>query len=264
MASRIFGCDASCLPYTGLPRQLLLCSVIIEELRSLRVVHPQKSCYGDLARHDSRFLQTALRPWASENIMKLLIFTMCIALSIVARCFADEANLVANGSFESSNISAGVPDYWSASGTATVKQSLSLDVGRDGRRCAKLECTEFAGDGPAAHAMIAQTGKVSVRKGAVVSARILGEGGAHQARRGRSRLSPTRGLGITRACRRPSRRRHGGSRSSSCSRPNPTCPLPPAGCSSGSRAPARSGWMTSCLPNPRSAGSGSRRSPPTA
>ena len=98
--------------------------------------------------------------------MKLLTFTMCIALSIVARCFADEANLVANGSFESSNVSAGVPDNWSASGTATIKQSLSLDVGHDGRRCAKLECSEFAGDGPAAHAMIAQTGTVSVRKGA--------------------------------------------------------------------------------------------------
>ncbi len=97
--------------------------------------------------------------------MKLLILTTCVALSIVARGFADEANLVANGSFESSGISAGVPDHWSASGTTTIKQSLSLDVGRDGRRCAKLECTEFAGDGPADHAMIAQTGKVGVRKG---------------------------------------------------------------------------------------------------
>lgn len=97
--------------------------------------------------------------------MRLPILTTCIALSVVAHCFAGDANLVVNGSFESSTIAAGVPDDWSASGDAKVKQRLSLDVGRDGKRCAKLQCTEFSGDGPATHAMIAQTGKVGVRKG---------------------------------------------------------------------------------------------------
>jgi len=97
--------------------------------------------------------------------MKLLIPTMCVALGIAAQGFADNENLVANSSFESSTISPGVPDHWSASGDATVKQRLDRDVGRDGNRCARLQCTEFAGDGPAAHAMIAQTGKVGVRRG---------------------------------------------------------------------------------------------------
>ncbi len=97
--------------------------------------------------------------------MKSLILTICAALSAVVPCFADDANLVANGSFETSSISAGTPDAWSASGAASVKQILGLDTGRTGGRCARLECTEFAGDGPAVHAMIAQTGKVGVRKG---------------------------------------------------------------------------------------------------
>ena len=61
---------------------------------------------------------------------------------------ADEANLVANGSFESSNVSAGVPDNWSASGTATIKQSLSLDVGHDGRRCANSSAASLPATGP--------------------------------------------------------------------------------------------------------------------
>src|ERR1035437_8416691 len=78
-------------------------------------------------------------------------------------CAADAINLVSNGSFEELDKRTGAPAHWSAAGT--VKQHLTADVGRDGKRCAKLECSEFVGDGPATHAMIAQSGRVAVRRG---------------------------------------------------------------------------------------------------
>jgi hypothetical protein len=84
---------------------------------------------------------------------------------MVGTCFANSTNLVANGSFESGGLTPGAPDFWAAAGDRAIKQQLRLDTGRDGRRCAKLECTEFSGDGPAAHAMIAQSGRVGVRHG---------------------------------------------------------------------------------------------------
>jgi len=59
----------------------------------------------------------------------------------------------------------GGPDDWSSVGNEAVRQQLALDTGRDGKRCAKLSCTEFTGDGPDFHAMICQVGKISVRQG---------------------------------------------------------------------------------------------------
>ena len=88
-----------------------------------------------------------------------------LALIITEPCQAVETNLVANGSFEQSQTKAGVPDGWSSAGNPAVKQTLTLDAGRDGKRCAKLACTEFAGDGPDFHVMICQVGRVSVRQG---------------------------------------------------------------------------------------------------
>ena len=92
-----------------------------------------------------------------------------LALAILlcnATCgLAAETNLIFNGSFESSQLKPGVPDGWAAAGNSAVKQRLVFDTGRDGQRCAKLECTEFAGDGPDFHAMICQVGKVSARRG---------------------------------------------------------------------------------------------------
>ena len=78
---------------------------------------------------------------------------------------AAETNLVFNGSFEVDPLRSNAPDIWSAAGNAAVKQRLVFDAGRDGGRCAKLECTEFTGDGPDFHAMLCQVGKVSVRRG---------------------------------------------------------------------------------------------------
>lgn len=78
---------------------------------------------------------------------------------------ADEANLVANGSFEESRQKPGVPDDWSVSGNRPIQQQVTLDTGRDGRRCGKLECTAFTAGGPANHAMLCQVGQVRLRQG---------------------------------------------------------------------------------------------------
>ena len=91
-----------------------------------------------------------------------------IALALAATagiCCAANAPLVYNGTFEQPGKSGGVPDGWALSGDRTIQQRLTIDTGRDGRRCAKLECTAFSGDGPAHHAMICQTGRVAVRRG---------------------------------------------------------------------------------------------------
>lgn len=97
--------------------------------------------------------------------MKRAAVLAFFALFGVAACRAEETNLVANGSFEQSQGQPGVADCWSSAGNQAVKQQLTLDAGRDGKRCAKLACTAFTGDGPDFHAMICQVGKVGVRQG---------------------------------------------------------------------------------------------------
>ena len=96
--------------------------------------------------------------------MKLFAVLGLMALLFATTGVAAETNLVANGSFEQS-LRAGVPDDWACAGNAAVHQVLALDTGRDGKRCAKLECSEFTGDGPDFHVMICQVGKVTVRQG---------------------------------------------------------------------------------------------------
>ncbi len=97
--------------------------------------------------------------------MKALACLLLTFLMITERGHAAETNLVANGSFGLSQRQTDAPDDWTAAGDPTVQQRLSLDTGHDGQRCAKLVCAEFKGDGPAAHAMICQVGKVSLRRG---------------------------------------------------------------------------------------------------
>jgi hypothetical protein len=82
-----------------------------------------------------------------------------------AAASASLENLVANGSFESAQNNPAAPDAWAAAGNRAIKQTLSLDVGRDGGRCAKLECAQFSGYGADYHAMICQTDHIAVRKG---------------------------------------------------------------------------------------------------
>ena len=86
-------------------------------------------------------------------------------LFATAASLAAETNFVFNGSFETRQTSADIPDGWSAAGNPAVKQRLTFDAGRDSQYCVKLECTEFSGDGPDYHAMICQVGKVGVRHG---------------------------------------------------------------------------------------------------
>lgn len=81
-------------------------------------------------------------------------------------CLAETppANLVRNGEFL--DAPGGKPADWAVSGDAkSVDQKLSLERQPDGKPFAKLECSRFDQPGPAAHAMIAQVGKVQLRKG---------------------------------------------------------------------------------------------------
>jgi len=97
--------------------------------------------------------------------MRLPFLFCCLALSATLLTGAEFTNLVVNGSFESDAARPGAPDAWAAAGNPAIKQRLMLEAGRDGRRCAKLECTEFSGDGPDYHAMICQVGRVQVANG---------------------------------------------------------------------------------------------------
>ncbi len=54
---------------------------------------------------------------------------------------------------------------WTTAGNPSIRQTLTIDAGRDGGHGARLDCTEFSGDGPDFHAMICQVGKVGVRRG---------------------------------------------------------------------------------------------------
>jgi hypothetical protein len=98
-------------------------------------------------------------------MMKRTGFLVFLVLNAAALGYAAGTNLVANGSFEQSQRQAGAPDDWSSVGNQAIHQQLTLDTGRDGKRCAKLACTEFNGDAPDSHVMICQTGRVSVRQG---------------------------------------------------------------------------------------------------
>ncbi len=76
---------------------------------------------------------------------------------------AAEPNLVRNGDFEA--LTAGAPDDWRASGDSRlVGQKLTADRGRDGKTCARLDCTRFTADNPACHAMLCQM-DVPVKRG---------------------------------------------------------------------------------------------------
>ena len=87
------------------------------------------------------------------------------AAAHLAFCATDRPNLVANGAFERNADGNGRPDDWTAAGNKEVKQQLTLDVGRDGGRSAKLTCTEFVARSPSSHVMICQVGKIAVKAG---------------------------------------------------------------------------------------------------
>jgi len=99
-----------------------------------------------------------MKPWWAWIIVG-------IAASIAAGIAPGQENLVKNPSFEEGADARGVPHGWQASGDPnSVAQTLRLDRGRDGKGCARLACTRFAGRSPASHAMLCQMG-VPVQRG---------------------------------------------------------------------------------------------------
>ena len=127
-----------------------------------------------------------------------------LALLAASPARALETNLVANGSFEQSRQAGRARRLGRAPATAPIKQQLALDTGRDGKRCAKLDCTEFTGDGPDFHAMICQVGKVSVRQGHWYRLTFWAKAEGIEDGRGRSRALATCAGGRTPAWPRPS------------------------------------------------------------
>jgi hypothetical protein len=88
-----------------------------------------------------------------------------VLLGLAAATAAAGENLLRNPGFQPGGGRPGAPADWQAAGDSTyVKQELSLDSGRQGRRCARLRCTRFEQANAACHAMICQMG-VPVRRG---------------------------------------------------------------------------------------------------
>jgi hypothetical protein len=96
-----------------------------------------------------------------------MIRTCCLAGFFLVSIHAFGAeNVARNPSFEEDRDGDGTPDDWRSSGDQRlVEQTLTIDKGRDGRRCARLRCTRYQAGNPAAHAMLCQM-DVPVRRGA--------------------------------------------------------------------------------------------------
>lgn len=101
-------------------------------------------------------------------LMTSLTRTLYLALGVLfsgsSPGWTADTNLVFNGSFES-GVPSEAPEGWAAAGNSAVKQQLAQDTRDERTFCARLECTEFTGDGSDYHAMICQVGRVSVRQG---------------------------------------------------------------------------------------------------
>jgi len=103
---------------------------------------------------------------------------LCLMICALSAMALGETNLVRNPSFEVDADGDGAPDEWLAAGDSrSVTQNLSFDLGRDGRRCARLSCTRFRAESPASHAMLCQIG-VPVRRGRTYRVTLWGRGKA--------------------------------------------------------------------------------------
>ncbi len=97
--------------------------------------------------------------------MRRSILCAVFFLGLAAADRADGGNLIFNGSFDEGRARTGDPAGWTTSGNPSIRQRLTVDLGRDGGHGARLDCTVFNGDGPDFHAMVCQVGKVGVRQG---------------------------------------------------------------------------------------------------
>ncbi|MFO1500991.1 MAG: hypothetical protein U1G07_21810 [Verrucomicrobiota bacterium] len=76
---------------------------------------------------------------------------------------AVEANLVANGTFQPGRSSPERPEFWITAGSPAIQQEVRIETDANSRRSA--ECSRFVGDGPDAHVMLCQIGKVRTERG---------------------------------------------------------------------------------------------------
>ena len=94
---------------------------------------------------------------------------VCLCLFLAVGLGAQQRpvrNLVFNGDFERDTDGDGAADGWTFSGDPQhVKQRLSIDTGREGGKCQRLDCTAFEGGTGWRHAMLCQVDRVKVRKG---------------------------------------------------------------------------------------------------
>ena len=96
---------------------------------------------------------------------RLTVVIACLILLGLAGSVCAQENLVKNASFETDANKDGVPDNWTVAGSPQhVTQTVTLDEGRDGKRCGLLNCSKFEGGVSSSHAMLAQMG-VPVQQG---------------------------------------------------------------------------------------------------
>ncbi|MBI3920555.1 MAG: carbohydrate binding domain-containing protein [Armatimonadetes bacterium] len=98
-------------------------------------------------------------------LTKLIPVLLCLLPVAMTACMAADNNLIQNNSFEQVREGQAVPDRWTFAGAAEITQQLTVDKGRDGRNCAKLDCTHFEGSAPNSHVMLCQQGAISVQRG---------------------------------------------------------------------------------------------------
>lgn len=100
-----------------------------------------------------------------RQVLAAVLIVPPLLLLGTAATAQEGANLVRNATFEEDADGDGIPDGWSTSGRQEVVQKLTLVEGRAGGKAARLECSEYVGGTPSAHAMVCQVGAIAVKRG---------------------------------------------------------------------------------------------------
>ena len=104
-------------------------------------------------------VRTRERRWAATISVVLLVLVVVLCRVAAAQ------TLVENGTFERVDARTGVPQAWAASGNPAIAQSLRSVSDPQRGLVAQLSCTRFSGGEPDSHVMLAQNGRVGVRRG---------------------------------------------------------------------------------------------------